>query len=206
MRKLLVLCGTILCLSMAGEAQDVPAAFDASSPAGEPAAPVSFHPSDRAQWQLGFGYQYQHFKILGQTFHDNGYNTDFTGYLNDWFGLEGTAVVGFGSISQPVGINGTINAKSTMIGGGPHIAVHNGSRFEPWAHVLVTWDHFRFTETNNIIGLGSNSAIGFMAGGGVDFKLFPRTYLRVQGDALGSHFGATRQFNYSIGTGIVFNF
>jgi len=191
---------------MAAAAQDAPVAFDASSPASEPAAPVSFRPSDRAQWQLGFGYQYQHFKILGQTFHDNGFNTNFTGYLNDWFGLEGTAAFGFGTITNPVGVPGPIHAKSTIIGGGPHIAVHNGSRFEPWAHVLVTWDHFRFTETNNVIGLGSNSAVGFTAGGGVDFKLFPRTYWRVQGDALGSRFGPTREFNYSIGTGINFNF
>ena len=131
MRKLLVLCGTILCLSMTAAAQDAPAAFDASSPASEPAAPVSFRPSDRAQWQLGFGYQYQHFKILGQTFHDNGYNTDFTGYLNDWFGLEGTAAFGFGTISNPVGVAGPIHAKSTIIGGGPHIAVHNGRKFIP---------------------------------------------------------------------------
>jgi hypothetical protein len=206
MRKLLVLCGTILCLSMTAAAQDAPAAFDASSPASEPAAPVSFRPADRQPWQLGFGYQYQHFKILGQTFYDNGFNTDFTGYLNDWFGLEATAVVGFGSIDKPVGVTGPIHAKSTFIGGGPHLAWHREGRFEPWAHVLVGWDHFRFTETNNVIGLGSNSTIGFRAGGGVDFKLFPRTYLRVQGDALGSRFGATREFNYSIGTGIVFNF
>jgi hypothetical protein len=187
---------------MTAVAQDAPTAFDASSPASEPAAPVSFQPSDRAAWQLGIGYQYQHFKILGQTFHDHGYNTDLTLYLNDWFGVEGTAVMGFGSIGAPL----NITAKSFFVGGGPHIAVHNDSRIEPWVHVLVGWEHFRFSQTNNVIGLGSNSALGFMGGGGVDFKLFPRTYWRVQGDAIGSHFGNTRQVNYSVGTGIVFNF
>jgi hypothetical protein len=206
MRKVLILCGAILCLSFSAAAQDAPAAFDASSPASEPAAPVTFRPSDRASWQLGIGFQYQHFKALGQTFHDIGYNTTITRYMNDWFGLEGIAAVGFGSIATPVGVTGKINAKSTFIGGGPHLAVHNGTRFEPWGHVLVGWDHFRFTQTNKLIGLGSNSVIGFMAGGGVDLKLFPRTYLRVQGDLLGSHFGNAREFNYSIGTGLVLNF
>ena len=203
MRKLLVLCGTILCLSMAGEAQDVPAAFDASSPASEPPAPVTFQPSERESWQLGFGIQYQHFKILAETFHDFGYNTGITRYLNNWFGIEGTAAVGFGSGSTAY----NLNAKSIFIGGGPHVAAQNRTRFEPWAHALVGWEHFRFSETNNVIGLGSNSAIGFMAGGGVDIKIFPRAYWRVQGDVIGSHFGSTtREFNYSIGSGLVLNF
>ena len=199
MRKLLVLCGTLLCLSMTAAAQDAPAAFDASSPASEPAAPVSFHPSDRATWQLGVGFQYQHFNILGQTFHDLGYNVDATYYLNNWFGVEGTAAFGFGNTGAP----SNLTAKSFFVGGGPHISVHNSSRFEPWVHTLVGWQHFRFSQTST---LGSNSGVGFMAGGGVDYKIFPRAYWRVQGDALGSNLGSTRQINYSIGTGIVLNF
>jgi hypothetical protein len=203
MGKALFLCGTILCLSFTAAAQDAPSAFDASSPASEPAAPITFQPSERESWQLGFGIQYQHFKILGETFHDFGYNTDITRYLNNWFGLEGTAAVGFGSGSTPF----NLNAKSVFIGGGPHVAAQNRTRFEPWAHALVGWEHFRFSETNNVIGLGSNSAIGFMAGGGVDIKIFPRAYWRVQGDVIGSHFGSTtREFNYSIGSGLVLNF
>jgi hypothetical protein len=203
MRKAPFLCGTILCLSLMASAQDAPAAFDASSPASEPAAPATFQPSERASYQLGFGLHYQHFKILGETFHDVGFNTGITRYLNNWFGLEGTVAVGFGS-----GVTAyNLNAKSTFIGGGPHLAVHNGTRFEPWGHVLVGWEHFRFTETNSIIGLGSNSSIGFMVGGGVDIKLFPRAHWRVQGDAIGSHFGSnTNRFNFSIGSGVVLNF
>jgi hypothetical protein len=206
MRKALFLCGMILCLSLTAAAQDAPAAFDASSPASEPAAPVTFQPSEREAWQIGFGFQYQHFSILAQTFHDLGFNSSITRYMNDWFGLEGTAAVGFGSIGKPVNINANINAKSTFIGGGPHFAKPNATRFEPWGHLLIGWDHFRFTETNNVIGLDSNSAIGFMAGGGADYKLFPHGYWRVQGDVLGSRFGNTREFNYSIGSGLVLNF
>ena len=203
MRKVLFLCGTILCLSLTAAAQDAPAAFNASSPASEPAAPVTFRPSDRAPWQLGIGFQYQHFKILGQTFHDVGYNTDFTRYLNDWFGLEGTVALGFGgNTGAPL----NLHAKSLFVGAGPHLAVHNGTRFEPWGHLLVGWEHFRFTQTNTIIGLGSNSRIGFMGGGGVDIKIFPRAYWRVQGDAIGSHFGSSREINYSVGSGLVLNF
>jgi opacity protein-like surface antigen len=200
MRKLLVLWGVVLCLSMTAAAQDDPAAFDTSSPASEPAAPVSFHPPERQPWQLGIGYQYQHYKILGQTFHNNGLHTDLTRYLNDWFGIEGAAVMGFGNTGTPL----NLTAKSFFIGGGPHIAFHNTSRFEPWVHGLVGWQHFRFTQTSGI--LGSNSALGFMVGGGVDFKLRSRVFWRIQGDYIGTRFQSATQSNYSFGTGLVFNF
>ena len=200
MRKLLFLCGAILCLAITAAAQDAPAEFDTSSTASEPAAPAPFQPPGRDAWQLGIGYQYQHFKILGQTFSDNGYNSDVTRYLTDWFGIEGTVAMGFGKTGAPL----NITAKSFFVGGGPHLTWARPGRFEPWGHVLVGWEHFRFTQT--AIGLGSNSAIGFMAGGGVDYKIFPRAYWRFQGDAIGSHFGASRQYNYSFGTGIVLNF
>ena len=202
MRKVLVLCGVFLCLSMTAAAQDAPAAFDASSPAGEPAAPVTFYPPDRAPWQLGTGYQYQHYKVLGQAFHNSGFHTDVTRYLNDWLGLEGAVTMGFGHIGAPL----NIVAKSLFVGGGPHIAAHNNSRYEPWSHVLVGLQHFRFAQTNNVIGLGSNSALGFMGGGGVDLKLGRGISWRVQADFIGTRFQSATQANFSFGSGLVFNF
>jgi hypothetical protein len=199
MRKLLVVCGTILCLSMAAAAQDSTAAFDSSSPASEPAAPISFHPSERSTWQLGIGYQYQHFKGLGETFHTNGFNTNVTYYLNDTIGVEAAAVEGYGRTTAAP----TFVAKSFFVGGGPR-AVHVLGRFEVWVHGLAGWEHFRFTQRSP--ALGSNSAFGFMGGGGVDYQLFPRAYWRVQADFIGTRFQSSLQSNYSIGTGIVFNF
>jgi hypothetical protein len=199
MRKLLVLCGTILCLSITAAAQDAPAGFDASSTASEPAAPVTFAPSGRAAWQLGIGYQYQHYNALGQKFHTNGFNTDFTRYLNNWVGVEGTVAMGFGRTGTP-----SFVAKSFFVGGGPHISAHTEGRLEPWVHAIVGWEHFRFTQSSGI--LGSNSAFGLMGGGGVDFKIGARAYWRLQGDYIGTRFQSAFQTNYSAGTGIVFNF
>jgi hypothetical protein len=180
-------------------AKDAPAALDASSPASEPAAPASLSPSGREPWQLGIGYQYQHYKVLGQTFHDNGFNTGITRYVNNWFGVEGAVAMGFGN----TGTTRNLTAKSIFVGGGPHVSVHNQTRFEPWAHVLVGLQHFRFTQTGAI---GSNSALGFMAGGGLDIELGARVCWRVQGDFIGTHFQSTAQRNYSFGSGLVFNF
>ena len=50
--------------------------------------------------------------------------------------------------------NPSIDAKTFFIGGGPHISVYNTNHFEPWVHVLVGWERFRFTQTAT---LGSNS-------------------------------------------------
>jgi opacity protein-like surface antigen len=194
MRKLLLLCGTILCLSITAAAQDATASLDANGPAAEPAAPISFQVVDRTPWQLGVGYQYQHFKALGQTIHTNGYNTDITRFLNDWIGIEGTAIMGFGSTSiKPGG-----KAKSLFIGGGLHAAINEQGRFEPWVHGLIGWEHIRTAQ-----GI---SGLGFIGGGGVDFKIGPRLYWRVQGDYIGTRFKSFMQSGYAIGTGVVINF
>jgi hypothetical protein len=199
MRKFLVLCAAFFCLSLTAAAQDSTAAFDASSPASEPAAPASLIPAERTPWQLGVGFEYLHFKILGQSFHNLGYNAAVTRYLNNWFGVEGTVVAGFGH----TGSNPSLDAKSFFIGGGPHIAVYNAGRVEPWFHVIAGWERFRFTQTST---LGAEAALGFLAGGGVDYKLGGRAYWRVQGDYIGSRFGGKIQTNYSVGTGFVLNF
>jgi hypothetical protein len=199
MLKLSVLCGALFCLSLTAAAQESTAAFDAGSPASEPAAPASLTPPDREAWQLGIGFQYQHYSLLGQSFHTVGYNVGLTRYLNNWFGIEGAGVFGFGS----AGTAPSLDAKSFFIGGGPHIAFNNSSRFEPWVHVISGWQHFRFTQTAKI---GSNSAVGFMGGGGVDYKLGARAYWRIQGDFIGTHFLSSIEKSYSFGTGLIFNF
>ena len=163
---------------------------------------------DHGRFQLGFGYQYQHFSVLGQTFHDHGYNTDVSVHVFDWItgaslrlavAAEGTAVFGFGN----TGGTPNLTAKSLFIGGGPHVSIQSDSRIEPWIHVLPGWQHFRFTQTSTV---GSNSTFGFMAGGGLDFRLAPRVYWRVQGDYIGTRFQSTEQSNYSAGSGIVIYF
>jgi opacity protein-like surface antigen len=199
MRKLLILCGALLCFSLTAAAQDSTAAFDASSPASEPAAPQLFTPPDREAWQLGDGFQYQHYNVLGQNFHTFGYNVGLTRYINNWFGIEGVGSFGFGN----TGTSPSLVAKSMFVGGGPHLAFNNSSRLEPWIHVIPGWQHFRFTQTDKI---GSNSAIAFMGGGGVDYKLGDSVYWRFQADFIGSHFQSTIDKNYSFGTGLILNF
>ncbi len=204
MSRILTLCAGILFLSLAAGAQDFTAALDATSPTAEAAAPApapaSLYPSERYPWQLGMGFQYQHYNTLGFTFHDEGFNTDLTRYLNNWFATEFNTTMGYGH----TGGSPSFVAKSFFVGGGPHVAVHNGSKMEPWGHVLIGLERFRFTEYNS--GIGNNSALGFMVGGGVDYKFYSRVYFRIQADYIGTHFQSAMQKNYSGGAGLVFNF
>jgi hypothetical protein len=193
MPKLPVLSGAMLCLIII---------FTTPSAHGQ-----IFQP-DRGPYQFGFGYQYQHYNVLGQKFHDNGYNADFGVHVFDWItgaslrlavAAEGAAVMGFGH----TGGTPNLNAKSLFIGGGPHVSIESGSRIEPWLHVLPGLQHFRFTQSSTV---GSNSAFGFMAGGGLDFRLNQRVNWRIQADYIGTRFQSSEQSNFSVGSGIVLHF
>jgi hypothetical protein len=201
MCKLSILSAALLCLSLTASAQDSTAAFDASSPAADPAAPASLIPADREPWQIGVGFEFQQYNVLGQKFHDFAYQADFARYFNNWLGVEGTAIAGFGK----AGSNPSITANSLFLGGGPHIAVYNTHHFEPWVHVIVGWERFRFTQSDV---LGSNSHAAFMGGGGVDYKIGNgRLYWRVQADYMGTNIGPPAfSNNYFIGTGLILNF
>jgi len=192
MRKFVLLCGTILCLSITAAAQDATASFDASGPATESAAPVLFQVENRTPWQLSVGYQFQHMKPLGQTIHTNGYNVDVTRYLNDWVGVEGAAIMGFGSS------NTGAHTKTLFVGGGLHASINQYTLFEPWVHALVGLERSR--------DIRGTSGLGFMGGGGVDFKILPRIYWRSQVDFIGTRSNGFMQSGYSFGTGIVLNF
>jgi hypothetical protein len=204
MRKLLIFCGTVLCLSLVSA---IPAAAGPCSPDSE--APGIFIP-DRSCFQLGFGYQYQHFNgVDGRTFNNNGYNIDVALHLFDAItgasGRLAAAVEGSGAFGFDGHTDGTpsLDAKSLFLGAGPRLSIESGSRFEPWVHGLVGLEHLRFTQ---IPGFGTSNGLGFMLGGGLDFKLQPRLVWRVQADYLGTDFQSSVQSNYSIGTGVIFRF
>jgi hypothetical protein len=158
---------------------------------------------------VGVGYAYEHFNVLGTTFHNNDYTANFTMHLFDWLtgatgrltvGVEAAVSGGFGGKTTG---SPSLEAKSLFVGGGPHLSVPSASRFEPWVHGLVGLQHFRFTQSSV---LGSNSALGFIVGGGVDIRLTPLFSWRVEGDYVGTTFQSSVQSNYGVGTGLVLYF
>lgn len=194
MSRFMVFCGVILFLS--------------STLAALPAHAQIWDP-DLGRYDVGIGYQYQRYHVFGKEFQNNGVNGDFAIHIVDaltsvdWRingAIEATLASGFGghTTGKP-----DLQPKSVFFGAGPHLAIENRSRIEPWAHLLLGVQHFRVTQGDT---LGSNSAFGFMLGGGADIRLLPRIAWRIQTDYMASTFLSSYQSNFSIGTGLVFNF
>jgi hypothetical protein len=211
MRKFLLLCGVVLLSSVAAAAQSDISAIAAPSPAAAlPASPQFAQRAQLTDWQISIGYQFSRFNMPSQTMNsdtvpaftvnDDGLDVSFTRFFLSWGGLEAEAATGFGSGSTPQ----IASATSLFVGGGPRFARRGHGRFEPWGHVLVGLEHFRFTQT--AIDYGSNNALAFMGGGGVDIHLNGRTAIRVQADYLETGLFSRSQSNFDVGVGVVFNF
>jgi hypothetical protein len=200
--RFIFLFGTALCLWLTAA---VPSLAGPCTEQSE--APGIFVP-DRGCFDLGIGYQFQHFNVPGTTFHNNDYNVNFGMHLFDWVtgaggrltaGIEGAVTAGFGGHA---GGNPAVPVKSVFLGAGPHIAIESRSRFEPWIHGLAGWERLRLQTAT----VGASSALGFMVGGGVDIKLAPPISWRFQADYLGTTFQSSLQSNYSFGSGIILHF
>lgn len=164
---------------------------------------------DVPAYQLGIGYQYQSHSAFGRKFYDNGVDETLAMHVADPLTSADWLISGALEASLTTGFDGTttgfpaLDAKSVFLGAGPHFALENHSRVVPWVHLLAGVEHFRFTQTSTI---GSNSAFGFRAGGGMDFKLVPHIVWRFQADYLATTFSSSLQSNYSVGSGFVLNF
>jgi len=204
MRKLLMLCGAILALSLTAAAQDSTESLAASGPAADPAAPRPSSSVDEFNKQIGVSYQFIDYRSVDSlNYHNNGANFDFTWYKNDWLGLEGNVGTGFGWAPDNA-LKESIWARTLFAGGGVRIGYRRNTRVEPWGHALVGLQYYHFAQTSAT--LGKNPGFGYELGGGIDYKLAPRLYLRAGADFLGSHAINSNQFNFQILGGAAFNF
>jgi opacity protein-like surface antigen len=202
LRKLLALCGVVFCFLVISVTPSVAGPCTQDSE-----APGIFVP-DRGCAEIGVGYQYQQNDIFSP-FNTNGYNINFGMHLFDpvtggngrlTMGIEGSTTFGFGG---RINATPSVQVKTLFVGAGPHLAIQNKSRFEPWIHGLLGVEHLRATQTAT---LGSNSDLGYVLGGGVDFRLSRNLYWRFQADYLGTHFQHLIQSNRSFGSGLIFYF
>jgi hypothetical protein len=155
-------------------------------------------------WELAIGYQYNRANLLGSPFNTHGMNVDVARFFGRWFGLEaqvGTAFLGnTGQSSVPP----NLAVKSFYVGGGPRLALRNHSRYEPWIHLTVGMEHYRFTQTAGL--LGSNTALAGDGGCGLDVYMTPHIALRGEADAVASRFFSTSQRSFQVVGGLVLKF
>jgi hypothetical protein len=208
MRRVLFLVGAVLFFSLSATAQG-PAGAGTNGGAGGStrsrtrSGPRPRYNYDLTEWQVAIGYQYNRINLLGTPFNTNGLNTSVVRFFGRWIGLEGQVGLGFGNTGAAT-VPPSLTAKSVFAGGGPRLALRGGSRIEPWVHVVVGVEHFRFTQTGGL--LNSNTALGGVGGGGIDFRLTPHTAFRTEADFLATRFFSTNQRHFQIVSGLVLNF
>jgi hypothetical protein len=201
MRVAIFLLGIFLFLSPSAGAQG-PAGVGASGGAGPRYSSTREH--DRDPWQIAVGYQYNRDNLLGSPFNTHGLNVSVARYFGRWFGVEAQVGAGFYGNTGQTTTPPNLNTKSVFVGAGPRLAYRTRSRYEPWVHVLVGMEHYRFSQTAGL--LGSNSALAGPAGGGLDVFLSTHMAVRVEADPLGSRFFATNQRSFQIVGGLVLGF
>lgn len=159
---------------------------------------------DYDPWQIAIGYQYNRDNLLGAPFNTHGLNVSAARYFGRWFGVEAQFGTGFLGNTGQTTAPPNLSVKSFFVGVGPRLAFRNHSRYEPWIHVVVGLEHYRFAQTAGL--LGSNNALAGPAGGGVDVFLSSHLAVRAEADALGSRFFSTNQRSFQIVGGLVFGF
>jgi len=155
-------------------------------------------------WRLAISYQYNRDNLVGSPFNTHGINISGTRFFGRWFGAEGQVGVGFLGKTGQTTTPPNLNAKSLFAGAGPRLALRTRSRYEPWAHLIVGVEHYRFSQTAGV--LGSNTAVAGLAGGGMDIFLETHLAVRVEADAVGSRFFSTNQRSFQVVTGLVLSF
>jgi outer membrane protein with beta-barrel domain len=155
-------------------------------------------------WEIAGGYQYNRDNLLGSPFNTHGANVDVTRFFTRWIGVEAQLGVGFLGTTGQTTVPPHLGTKSLYIGGGPRLAYRNRSRYEPWVHLTVGMEHFRFDQTAGI--LGSNTALAGDAGGGLDYYVRPHVSVRGEADFIGSRFFSTNQRSFQIVGGLVLGF
>jgi hypothetical protein len=206
MRTVIFLFGTFLLFSTSAAAQ-APAGVGSSPSSGPAASPrhsSSGIEEEDAPWQLAIGYQYNRDNLLGSPFNTHGMNFSVAHYFGRWIGAEAQVGVGFMGNTGQTTIPPNLNAKSLYAGAGPRVVYRNHTRFEPWIHLTVGLEHYRFSQTAGL--LGSNNALAGEAGGGVDVYFMPHAAFRIEADAVGSRFFSTTQRSFQIVGGLVLGF
>lgn len=197
-RRIMMLAGFVLLVTLSAAAQ---------GPAGVGAHPTTTYASGLAvgptPWQLAVSYQYNRINLTGSPFNTNGFNASLSRYFGNWFALEAQGGFGFGTMSW-TGTPPTLPAKSVFAGGGPRLAYRGHGRVEPWIHGLIGMEHFRFAQTAGLFG--SNTSLGWMAGGGIDMPMIPHFAIRAGVDVLETRFFSVSQRNFQASAGLVFNF
>ncbi len=143
----------------------------------------------------GFTY-FRFYELPGLTGNLGGFNVSLVYYPHaGHLGIDGEFTAGFAPQNS---FDTTLDAGM----GGGRFRVTGPRGLEVWAHALAGGAHF-VPKTP----YGNETALGFEAGGGVDFTpRGQRIGFRVQGDLLATYLFSTHQYSPKISVGLVYKF
>jgi len=162
--------------------------FSTAFPAPRP-RPQTIRDDDvRDTWELGLGYTFVRFQSSLFNASMNGLNTTVSYYLRDHLALEGNVTAAFSE-----------DARYLFYGGGVKVSKGN-PKLQPFAHALVGGAH--------IFPRGATGNNGFAArlGGGVETRLQPQLWLRIEGDYVRSQLYSSGQNNFQAVAAINYRF
>lgn len=178
----------------------------AQGPAGVGAEPGFFSTGahEENKWNVAVGYQYNRDNLLGTPFNTSGIQVSAARYFDRWFAMEAQLGAGLSGNTRQSSSPPNLTVKSVFVGAGPRVAYRTRSRYEPWVHLLVGLEHFKFSQTAGL--LGSNNSVAGAGGGGLDVYMNPHVAFRAGADAIVSEFFSTNQRSFQVVGGVVFGF
>jgi hypothetical protein len=176
--------------TLMGSASSLGVAF----PLPEPHPQMIPDDSVRDTWEVGLGYALVGFRSSPFTATMSGLNTTISYYFRDHLAAEGSFTSAFGSQSSS-----SASARYLFYGAG--LKVSMGQRkLQPFAHALLGGVHL-FPQIAS-----GNNGFALQLGAGVERRLRPRIWLRLQGDYVRSQLYASGQNNFQAVAGINYRF
>jgi hypothetical protein len=150
------------------------------------------HP-DAAPLQVGVGFTFVSFNETPSLTQNNAGLNGSAVYYRDYLGVEAQVSDVFGSQKGQT-------SQIVFAGGGIRLRWSHSSSIQPWVHAVAGYTHLSPKSS-----LGSDSAVGYKVGGGLDYNPHhSRIGYRVSADMFGANFFKTYQLSPEISVGIVF--
>lgn len=174
------------------------APLPSSGPGAAGALPQGVHGVyQNYSFQIYGGYTFMRFyEVPGLTQNQSGFNVGAVYYYKSGFvGADGELLATFGTAFG-------YHSRLAFAGGGPRFRWSGPRGLELWGHALVGGAHL-----TPRTAYGTQSAFGFIAGGGIDVNAHHRRIAyRAEADLLATRFFNTYQYSPQVSVGIVFKF
>ncbi len=132
----------------------------------------------------------------------NGWEGSVEGKMFPFVGIVADVSAQYGTLGNPfTGLNDSTRVQSYLFG--PRVSFPAG-KFRPYFHVLFGASHLH--ETDDFLGVNSETDFADAIGGGVDYHLIPRVSWRLQLDDLQTRFHGGRQDDTRFSTGLAVSF